>query len=409
MAIAAFRALRHRNYRLFFSGQLLSLTGTWITRIATSWLVYRLTGSPLLLGVVAFAGQIPSLFLTPVAGVLADRWDRHRVLVATQVLAMLQSFALAGLTLTGTITVPLLIGLQFVQGLITAFDTPVRQALVVAMIDDRADLPNAIALNSSMFNASRIMGPSIGGILIALVGEGWCFFIDGVSYVFVIGSLVAMRLPPRVIREAGGRWLDDLVAGVSYVAHAAPIRSLLVLMAVASLAGMPYNVLMPEIAAGVLGGDADVLGLLMTSTGVGALLGAAWLATRHGLRGLRRMVHVGAVTFGVGLVLFSFARTLPVAVALLVVVGMGFMVQSAGANTLVQTLVEEEKRGRVMAMFAMAVLGMMPVGGLIAGWAAELIGAQATIRVGGLVCVGSAVIGLSASRPLGPSPRRLDG
>lgn len=409
MAIAAFRALRHRNYRLFFSGQLLSLTGTWITRIATSWLVYRLTGSALLLGVVAFAGQIPSLFLTPVAGVLADRWDRHRVLVATQVLAMLQSFALAGLTLTGAITVPLLVGLQFVQGLITAFDTPVRQALVVAMIDDRADLPNAIALNSSMFNASRIMGPSIGGILIALVGEGWCFFIDGVSYVFVIGSLVAMRLPPRVIREAGGRWLDDLVAGVSYVAHAAPIRSLLVLMAVASLAGMPYNVLMPEIAAGVLGGDADVLGLLMTSTGVGALLGAAWLATRHGLRGLRRLVHVGAVTFGVGLVLFSFARTLPVAVALLVVVGMGFMVQSAGANTLVQTLVEEEKRGRVMAMFAMAVLGMMPVGGLIAGWAAELIGAQATIRVGGLVCVGSAVMSFSTARPLGETAGRLDG
>lgn len=381
------RALRHRNFRLFFTGQGVSLTGTWITRIATSWLVYRLTGSELLLGVVAFASQIPNLFLMPVAGVLADRWDRHRVLIVTQVLALLQSAALAALTLAGMITVPLIIVLQVLQGFITALDTPVRQAFVVSMIDDRRDLPNAIALNSSLFNASRIVGPSVGGLLIAAVGEGWCFAIDAASYLFVIASLLAMRLAPATPREQSGRIYDELTSGLRYALEFVPIRSLLLLMAIASMAGMPYNVLMPAMARSVLGGGAETLGILMTGSGIGALAGAMWLATRHNLRGMGRAIAIAGTVFGGGLIAFSFARSVPVAMVLLIVVGAGFMIQTAAANTIVQSLVEEEKRGRIMALFAMAFLGTMPIGGLVAGSAAEHIGTPLTIALGGGICV----------------------
>ncbi len=385
------RALRHRNYRLFFAGQSLSLVGTWITRIATAWLVYRLTGSALLLGIVGFCGQIPTLFLAPVAGVFVDRWDRHRVLVVTQVLSMLQSLALAVLALAGIITVPQVLGLQIFQGVINAFDTPARQAFVVSMIEDRADLPNAIALNSSMVNASRILGPSIGGVVIAAVGEGWCFLLDAISYLAVIASLVAMRLPPRTRAVVETRVLEELRAGFRYVTRFAPIGTVLLLLALVSTMGMPYTVLMPAVVAKQLHGGPHTLGLLMGASGVGALAGAFYLASRCTVVGLGRVIAIAVAVFGCGLVAFSLSRSLWLSLLLLPVVGAGFMVSLAAANTIVQTLTEEHLRGRVMSFYTMAFLGTAPLGSLLAGVLADRIGESATIAAGGAACVLGAV------------------
>jgi MFS family permease len=381
------RSLKHRNYRLFFSGQSASLVGTWITRVATSWLVYRLTGSALLLGIVGFCGQIPTLLLAPITGVLVDRWDRHRILVVTQILSMVQSFALAALTLAGRIEVWHILVLQIAQGIINAFDTPARQAFVVQMVGDRADLPNAIALNSSMVNGSRIIGPSIGGALIAVVGEGWCFFVDGVSYLFVIASLLAMRIEVRGHAVSGTNLLEELRVGLRYVVDSIPIRTALVLLAVVSAMGMPYTVLMPAIAAIVLNGGPYTLGFLMTATGFGALCGALYLASRQSVVGLGRVTLIAALVFGTGLIVFSFTRSLPLALVVLPIVGAGFMVQMAATNTVLQTLVEDELRGRVMAFYTMAFLGTAPIGSLLAGVVADRFGAPMTIRLGGLACV----------------------
>lgn len=382
-----FRALRHRNYRLFFGGQTVSLIGTWITRVATSWLVYRLTDSVLLLGVVGFFSQIPTLVLSPLSGVLVDRWNRHRVLVVTQVLSMLQSFALAVLAFAGIITVRDVLLLQLAQGVINAFDTPARQAFVVEMVEDRADLPNAIALNSSMVNLSRILGPSIGGIIIAAVGEAWCYLIDGVSYVGVIASLVAMRVTPRIMPAVKTSVLEDLVAGFRYVTGFPPIRSALVLLALVSTMGMPYTVLMPAVARGALGGDSHTLGFLMGGAGVGALGGAFYLASRRTVLGLGRVMAVAACTFGVGLVLFGFSRSFVLSLLIVPVVGGGMMVTMASTNTILQTIVEEHLRGRVMAFYAMAFLGTAPIGSLMAGVVADRIGPTNTIILGGVACL----------------------
>jgi MFS family permease len=382
-----FRALRHRNYRLFFAGQSLSLVGTWITRIATSWLVYRLTGSALLLGIVGFCGQIPTLFLAPLAGVLVDRWDRHRVLVATQVLSMLQSLALALLALSGIITVVEVLILQLLQGMINAFDTPARQAFVVAMIEDRADLPNAIALNSTMVNASRVLGPSIGGVLIALVGEGWCFMADAISYLAVIASLLAMQVVPTRRPRPETRLLEELAAGFQYVSGFVPIRTVLILLAVVSTMGMPYAVLMPAIAAKVLHGGPHTLGLLMTASGLGALGGAVYLAWRQTVLGLGRVIVIASTAFGLGLVAFGLSRRLWLSLLILPLVGAGFMVSLAATNTIVQTITEEHLRGRVMAFYTMAFLGTAPIGSLLAGVLADHLGAPTTIVLGGGVCL----------------------
>lgn len=381
------RALASRNYRLFFSGQSVSLVGTWITRVATSWLVYRLTGSALLLGVVGFCGQIPTLVLAPFAGVLVDRWNRHRILVVTQALSMAQSAALAILTLAGIITVPQVLWLQIAQGIINAFDTPARQAFVTEMLEDRADLPNAIALNSSMVNGSRIIGPSIGGLLISAVGEGWCFAVDAVSYVAVIASLLAMRLAPRTLPPRGARMRDELVTGFRYVTDFAPIRSALVLLSLVSIMGMPYTVLMPAISANVLHGGPHTLGFLMTASGAGALVGALYLASRRSVLGLGRVMTLASLLFGVGLVAFSLSRSLWLSLLLLPIVGAGMMVTMASTNTIIQTVVSEELRGRVMAFYTMAFLGTAPIGSLIAGVAADRIGPQRTILLGGLSCI----------------------
>jgi len=379
------RALRHRNYRLFFSGQSVSLVGTWITRVATSWLVYRLTGSELLLGVVGFCGQIPTMLLAPFAGVLVDRWDRHRLLVLTQAASMLQSFVLAMLTLRHEITVPWLLGLQIVQGVINAFDTPARQAFVVEMVEDRADLANAIALNSSMVNGSRIIGPSIGGLLIAAVGEGWCFLTDAISYLFVIASLLMMRLPSARSARVEARVLEELQVGYRYVRESAPIRTALVVLAIVSTMAMPYTVLMPAYAAEVLHGGPNTLGLLMTASGVGALAGGLYLASRQSVVGLGRVAAYSTLIFGAGLMAFAFTTSLWVALAVLPFVGAGFMVEMAATNTVLQTLVTDDLRGRVMAFYTMAFFGTAPLGSLLAGLAADRIGARWTIAAGGVI------------------------
>ena len=385
------RALQSRNFRLFFGGQSVSLIGTWITRIATSWLVYRLTGSALLLGVVGFCGQIPTLLLAPFAGVLVDRWDRHRILVVTQVLSMLQSLALAVMVFTGTITVGWILFLQVVQGIINAFDTPARQAFVVQMVEDRADLPNAIALNSSMVNASRILGPSIGGIVIAAVGEGWCFLADAISYLAVIASLFAMRVTPRTLPPRDTRIREEMRVGFEYVSRFLPVRSALLLLSLVSILGMPYTVLMPMISSTILHGGAHTLGFLMTASGVGALVGALYLASRSSVLGLGRIMVLSTATFGVGLIVFSLSRTLWFALLALPFVGAGMMITMASTNTIIQTVVSEELRGRVMAFYTMAFLGTAPIGSLLAGVAADRIGPTATIRVGGVACIAAAL------------------
>lgn len=380
------RALKHRNYRLFFSGQSVSLVGTWVTRVATSWLVYRLTGSELLLGITGFAGQIPLLILAPFAGVLADRWNRHRILVVTQILSALQSLALAVLALTDTITVSHIILLQVAQGIINSFDTPARQAFVVEMVEDRADLPNAIALNSSMFNASRIIGPAIGGMIIAAVGEAWCFVIDAISYIAVILSLLAMRLPARPVLTERSRIVDELQSGVGYVFGFAPVRELLLNVALIGTMGMPYAVLMPVFAAKILHGNAHTQGLLMTASGIGALMGTIYLAARHTVVGLGKVIVAATMLLSVGLIIFSFSNTLWLSLAVLPLVGAGMMLQSASSNTILQTVVDENLRGRVMAFYSVAVLGTQPIGSLIAGFVAERIGAQRTILIGAIAC-----------------------
>ena len=381
------RALSHRNYRLFFAGQGTSLVGTWVTRVATSWLVYRLTGSAAALGIVGFAGQIPTFLLAPFAGVWVDRWSRHRVLVATQALSMLQSFALAWLTLAGTIDLARILLLSALQGVINAFDTPARQAFVVEMVEDRADLPNAIALNSSMVNGARLVGPSVAGVLIAAAGEGWCFLVDGFSYVAVIASLAMMRVAKAQARGPEMRALQDLRDGVRYVFGFAPIRSVLLLLALVSLTGMPYTVLMPVMASGVLHGGPHALGFLMAATGVGALGGAVYLASRRSVVGLGRVVPAAAALFGSGLIAFSLSRSVALSLVLMVATGGGFMVQMASSNTIIQTIVREDMRGRAMAFYTMAFMGTAPFGSLLAGGLAARVGAPRTLLLGGCACI----------------------
>jgi MFS family permease len=299
---------------------------------------------------------------------------------------MLQSLALAILALTGLITVTQIIVLQLIQGVINSFDTPARQAFVVEMVEDRADLSNAIALNSSMVNGSRIIGPSIAGVLIAAVGEGWCFMIDAISYVAVIASLLAMRLIRTDRPKSTKRVLEELVDGLRYVSGFLPIRWMLFLLALVATMGMPYTVLMPAVAANVLHGGANTLGFLMTATGVGALLGALYLASRRTVFGLELVIVAAALTFGVGLIGFALSRNLILSMVILAVAGAGFMIMMASTNTLIQTIVDENMRGRVMSFYAMAFLGTSPLGSLASGVVADWVGVMHTIMLGGIAC-----------------------
>jgi MFS family permease len=382
------RALDHRNYRLFFIGQIISLIGTWMTQIATSWLVYRLTNSALLLGVVGFAGQIPSFLLAPIAGVLVERWNRRRLLVATQALAMAQSLAMAALTLTGVVKIWHVIALSAFQGVINAFDMPARQAFVVEMVERREDLSNAIALNSLMVNSARLLGPSLAGVIIAAAGEGWVFMLDGVSYLAVIASLLLMTIPRAVAEQIEEKnLLRQFREGWNYIVRFKPIRNILLLLALLSLVGMPYTVLMPIFAEDILGGGSYTFGWLMAASGAGALTGALFLAARKTVLGLGKFIPAMAVVFGAGLIAFSLSRSLWLSLALRVVTGLGFMAQMAVSNTLLQTIVEENKRGRVMSFYTAAVMGTMPFGSLLAGAVAARIGAPHTLLISGICCI----------------------
>ncbi len=386
----AWRALRWRNFRLYFSGQTISLIGTWMTRLATSWLVYRLTGSALLLGIVGFSGQIPTFLFAPFAGVWVDRLDRRRVLVVTQILAMLQSLALAALTLSRHINIQEIIWLSAFQGLINAFDMPARQAFLVQMVEDKQDLGNAIALNSSMVNLARLVGPSLAGAVIAVSGEGACFLIDGISYIAVIASLLAMRLTAAVAKPTVDSMRSQLKEGWAYVSGFAPVRTILLLFAMVSLMGWPFTVLMPIFAGKILHGGPHTLGFLMGAVGVGALVSAMSLALRKTVLGLGRMIPLSTVALGAGLILFGLSRSLWISLMLMLVCGFGMMQQMAASNTIIQTIVEDSKRGRVMSFYAMAFVGMAPFGSLLAGVLAHAIGAPRTVMLSGACCLAGA-------------------
>ncbi|HEX3353524.1 MAG TPA: MFS transporter [Terriglobales bacterium] len=383
----AWRALKYRNFRLYFGGQTISLIGTWMTRLATSWLVYRLTGSALLLGLVGFAGQIPTFLVAPFAGVWVDRLDRRRVLVVTQILAMLQSLALAVLTLSRHITIQEIIWLSAFQGLINAFDMPGRQAFLVQMVDDKQDLGNAIALNSSMVNLARLVGPSLAGAVIAISGEGYCFLIDGISYLAVIASLLAMRVDSAAAKRTSDSMLVQLKEGWAYVSGFAPVRTILLLFAVVSLMGWPFTVLMPIFAGKILQGGPHTLGFLMGAVGIGALVSAISLALRKTVLGLGRMIPISTAAFGAGLILFGMSRVLWLSLLLMLVCGFGMMQQMAASNTIIQTIVDDSKRGRVMSFYAVAFVGMAPFGSLLAGALAHAIGAPRTVMLSGICCL----------------------
>jgi MFS family permease len=383
----AWRALRHRNFRLFFGGQTISLIGTWMTRIATSWLVYRLTKSALLLGTVGFAGQIPTFLLAPLAGVIVDRVDRRKVLVWTQTLAMLQSFALAWLTLSHRITIAEILALSAMQGIINAFDMPGRQSFMVKMVEDRADLSNAIAINSSMVNTARLIGPSLAGLLIAVTNEGWCFLVDGISYIAVIASLLMMRLPREKVLQAAASMVAQLREGWTYVSGFAPIRTILALFALLSLMGWPFMVLMPIFAAQMLHGGPHTLGFLMGAVGVGSLISALTLVIRRSVRGLTKMIPIAAAIFGIGLICFGLSRMFWLSLLMMLVTGFGMMQGMVASNTILQTLVDEHMRGRVMSYYTMAFVGMAPFGSLLAGLLAHVIGAPHTVIVSGIACI----------------------
>jgi MFS family permease len=383
----AWRALRHRNFRLYFGGQSISLIGTWMTRVATSWLVYRLTRSSLLLGTVGFAGQIPTFILAPFAGVIVDRVNRRTLLVWTQALAMVQSLALAALTLSHRITIPEVLALSVIQGLINAFDMPGRQSFMVKMVEDRADLSNAIAINSSMVNVARLVGPSLAGLLIAVSNEGWCFTIDGISYIAVIASLLMMRIEPAAEQRESAPMVDQLREGWTYVSGFAPIRDILLLFALISLMGWPFMVLMPVFAAQVLRGGPHTLGFLMGAAGVGSLGSALALVARRSVRGLTKMIPIAAAAFGAGLICFGFSRVLWLSMLLMLLTGFGMMQGVTASNTILQTLVDERMRGRVMSYYTMAFVGMAPFGSLFAGALAQVIGAPRTVIVSGIACI----------------------
>jgi MFS family permease len=399
------RALRHRNFQLFISGQLISLIGTWMQNVAQSWLVYRLTGSSALLGMVGFAGQIPVFLISPLGGLVADRYSRQKAVIATQASAMILAFILAALTLSGHVQVWHIFVMAGLLGVVNAFDIPARQAFLVEMVG-REDLINAIALNSSMFNGARIVGPAIAGILVATIGEGWCFFANAVSYIAVIAGLLLMKVSytPRLKK---GSAVSHIVEGFRFVTHTSPIRALLLLLGLVSLTGMPYAVLMPVFADRIFHSGARGLGILMGFSGAGALIGALALATRQGVRGLGNWVAVSTGVFGASLILFSFSRSFWVAAVFLIPVGLSMMTQMGASNTLIQTMTPDELRGRVMSVYSMMFMGMAPIGSLLAGLAADRLGAPITVAIGGAVAIGGGIIFGMRLPGLRPEARRL--
>jgi MFS family permease len=388
---ATLRALRYRNFQLFFGGQLISLIGTWMQNVAQAWLVYRMTGSSVLLGLVSFSSQIPVFLMAPVGGIVADRFSRRRVVIATQTAAMLLALVLAALTLTGAVRVWHVVVLSALLGVVNAFDIPARQAFFVEMVG-REDLINAIALNSSMFNASRVIGPAVAGILVASIGEGWCFFSNGVSYIAVIAGLLLMTVAERVPAKPPGSPLADVIEGFRFVIHNAPIHYLLILLGILSLTGMPFAVLMPIFADQILHGGAKGLGILMGASGVGALAGALLLASRETVKGLGRWVSISAAVFGAALIAFAVSHSFWISCALLLPVGFAMMVEMGSSNTLIQTMSPDHLRGRVMSVYSMMFMGMAPLGAVVSGVTAARWGAPVTVAGGGVICIAAAAV-----------------
>jgi MFS family permease len=384
-----FRSLRHRNFQLFFSGQLISLIGTWMQNVAQAWLVYSLTGSSWLLGVVGFAGQIPIFLFAPLGGLAADRWNRHKIVIATQTASMILAFALAALTLMHIVKVWEVVVLAALLGVVNAFDVPARQSFLIEMVS-RDDLMNAIALNSSMFNGARVIGPAIAGITVAKIGEGWCFFANAVSYIAVIAGLLMMRLEPFEEQKHQTSPFEHIKEGFEYVQKTAPMMALVWLIGIVSLVAVPYSVLMPVFADQILHRGAHGLGILMGASGVGALLGALTLAMRRGVRGLGHTVGYAAGMFGLSLILFAVSKNFWLSVVMLVPVGYGVMLQMSGSNTLIQSMVPDKLRGRAMAVYTMMFMGMAPLGSLFAGALADRVGAPWTVSVGGVGAIAGA-------------------
>ena len=400
------RALGYRNYRLFFGGQLISVIGTWMQNIAQAWLVYRMTGSSVLLGAVSFTGQIPIFFLASVGGIVADRGSRRRIVIATQTSSMMLAFALAALTLTKTVQVWHVFVLAGLLGAVNAFDIPARQAFQVEMVG-KADLMNAIALNSSLFNASRVIGPAIAGILVAAIGEGWCFFVNAVSYIAVIVGLLLMSVEERQRGASNDSPLANLAEGFRFVSRNRPVHAILMLLGVVSLTGMPYAVLMPIFADRILHGGARALGWLMGCAGIGALAGALRLASRTHLKGLSRWLPRASFAFGAVLIGFAWSRVFWLSAFILLPVGYSMMIEMASSNTLLQSMVPDELRGRVMAVYSMVFMGMAPFGSLLAGVAAGRVGAPWTVTGAGVLCMIAAVIYRSQLESLRGPTREL--
>ncbi|HUH14021.1 MAG TPA: MFS transporter [Longimicrobiales bacterium] len=388
----ALRSLAYRNFRIYFTGQGISLVGTWMQRVAMGWLVYRLSGSAFVLGLVGFAGHIPTLLLAPFAGVAADRWSRKRILYLTQGLAMGQALVLAALTLTGVVAVWHVLVLALFLGTLDAFDIPARQSFFVHMIDDPEDLGNAIALNSTVFNLARLVGPSIAGILIALAGEGVVFALNGATYLSMLVALALMHTASTGARDRSQRLLQNLRDGFGFAWSFLPVRAVLQLVTVVSFVGTPFVVLMPVFATDVLGGGPDTLGFLMAAQGAGALAGALYLASRRGVQGLGRVIAFSAGIFGAGLIFFGLSRWLWLSLPLLALAGFGIMVQMAACNTFLQSVVGDGMRGRIMSLYTMAFVGTMPLGSLVAGAVAERVGAPLTVSVGGAASLVTAVV-----------------
>jgi MFS family permease len=391
-AQVVFRSLHHRNYRLFFSGQSISLIGTWMQRIALPWLVYRMTGSEVLLGVVGFAAQIPSFLLAPFAGVLIDRWSRYRVLLVTQVISMVQAGILAWLSLSGSLEIWHIITLSLILGCINAFDMPARHSFVIDMVENKDDMGNAIALNSLMFNGARLIGPSVAGIVLATTGEGVCFLINAVSYVFIIISLLAMHVPVNNEKKKETRIFSELKEGLAYAFGFPPIKSIILLLGLVSLMGASYQVLMPVYAKDILHGDSHTFGFLMGAAGAGALIGAVYLASRESVMKLGRLIPAATGLLSVGLVAMAFNTSFLLSMFLMFFTGLGMMAQTAASNTIIQTITDDDKRGRVMSLYTMALMGTAPFGSLLAGWMAKLIGTPWTIFIGGAVCLLGALV-----------------
>jgi MFS family permease len=384
------RALRYRNYRLFFCGQCVSLIGTWMQHIAMSWLVYRLTGSGSLLGLVTATGQISVFILTPFTGVFVDRLHRRNVLITTQVLCAMQASLLAFLTLSGRVEVWHLVLLSLFLGTVNAFDMPTRHSFVVEMVEDKKDIGNAIALNSAMFNTARLVGPSVAGLLVGALGEGVCFLLNAISFCAIIFTLLAMDIPKRK-RKTEHPLFDGLKEGYQYAIGFRPILYLLIVMALVGLMGMPYMVLMPIFARDILHGGPQTLGFLMGASGTGALAGALYLASRRSVIGLARLNAFAVAAFGIGIIIFSFSRSLPLSLSILLFTGIGMILHMASSNTLLQTVVDEDKRGRVMSYMSMCSMGMAPFGSFLAGSLSDVIGAPNTLIINGIACILGAI------------------